>query len=375
VLYTFTGFPDGSAPYSGLVKDLKGNLYGVTAAGGDNRQGTVYEISPTPQGGWTETVLHNFVANGIDGYSPGGGLTLDAAGNLYGTTIFGGAHVYGTIYELSPTQSGPWTETILYNFTGGNDGGLPQYGSLVFDAKGNLYGTTQNAGTLGGGVAFELSPSPNGWTETVLHDFAGGATDGGYPMAVVFDKTGNLYGTAAQGGRFGRGVIFELSPSTGGGWTKKILHHFGNGTDGGTPMAGVVFHGTQLYGTTEHGGLYGWGTLYLFTKTTTGWKEKVLHGFATIGGDGFPPKGTVVFDKAGHIYGTTYGGGAKGSGTVFELALSNGVWTETVLHSFTGQSDGGYPYFGAILDAAGNLYGATNGGGYGGNGVVFKLTP
>src|SRR5260370_696812 len=182
VLYTFTGMPDGSAPYSGLVRDTRGNFYGVTAAGGTDRQGTVYEISPTPAGGWIETVLHAFAANGTDGYSPGSGLTLDAAGNLYGTTIFGGTHVYGTVFELSPTQSGSWTETILYNFTGGNDGGLPQYGSLVFDAKGNLYGTTQNAGTLGYGVAFELSPSPNGgWTETVLHDFAENATYGSSP--------------------------------------------------------------------------------------------------------------------------------------------------------------------------------------------------
>ncbi len=377
VLYTFTGMPDGSAPYSGLVRDTRGNFYGVTAAGGTDRQGTVYEISPTPAGGWIETVLHAFAANGTDGYSPGSGLTLDAAGNLYGTTIFGGTHVYGTVFELSPTQSGSWTETILYNFTGGNDGGLPQYGSLVFDAKGNLYGTTQNAGTLGYGVAFELSPSPNGgWTETVLHDFAENATDGGYPMAVVFDKNGNLYGTAAQGGGLGRGVIFELSPSLGGTWTETILHNFAdNSTDGGIPMAGVVFHGTQLYGTTEHGGAYGWGTVYRLSKTITGWKEKVLHSFATDGIDGFPPKGTVVIDKTGHIYGTTYGGGAKGSGTVFELTVSKGVWTETVLYSFTGQSDGGYPYFGLILDATGHLYGATNGGGSGGNGVVFELTP
>lgn len=201
VLYTFTGTPDGSAPYSPLVRDKKGNFYGVTAAGGTNRQGTVYEISPTPKGGWTETVLHEFASNGVDGYSPGSGLTLDKAGNLYGTTIFGGTYVYGTVFELSPSKTGSWTETILYNFTGGNDGGLPQYGSLIFDAEGNLYGTTQNAGINGYGVAFELSPSPEGeWTETVLHAFAEDATDGGYPMAVAFDKKGNLYGAAAQGG-------------------------------------------------------------------------------------------------------------------------------------------------------------------------------
>jgi uncharacterized repeat protein (TIGR03803 family) len=377
VLYTFSGSPDGSAPYSPLVSDKKGNLYGVTAAGGTNRQGAVYEISPTPEGGWTETILHDFAANGVDGYAPGSGLTLDKAGNLYGTTIFGGAYVYGTVFQLSPSKNGSWTETILYNFTGGNDGGLPQYGSLIFDAKGNLYGTTQNAGINGYGVAFELTPSPEGeWTETVLHAFAEHATDGGYPMAVVFDKKGNLYGAAAQGGSLGRGVVFELSPSPGGSWTETILHNFADdATDGGIPTAGVVLHGSQLYGTTEHGGAYAWGTVYRLSPTKKGWKETVLHSFATDGIDGFPPKGTVVFGKAGHIYGTTYGGGAKSSGTVFDLTLSKGVWTETVLYNFTGQSDGGYPYFGVILDKAGNLYGATNGGGNGGNGVVFEVTP
>ena len=376
VLYTFTGPPDGSAPYSALVRDGKGSLYGVTAAGGANRQGTVYELSATKGGGWTETVLHSFAANGTDGYDPGSGLTFDAAGNLYGTTIFGGAFRGGTIFELSPTKSGSWTETILYNFTGGNDGGFPQYGSLVFDPKGNLYGTTQNGGTLGYGVAFELCHSTSGWTETVLHDFAQDATDGGAPMAVVLDKKVNLYGTAAQGGSLGRGVIFKLSPSPRGAWTKRILHNFADdSTDGGIPIAGVVFHGAQLYGTTEHGGAFALGTVYRLSKTKTGWKKKVLHSFANDGTDGFPPKGTVVLDKAGHIYGTTYGGGANGYGTVFELTLSSGVWTETVLYNFTGQSDGGYPNFGLILDAVGNLYGATNGGGSGGNGVVFELTP
>jgi uncharacterized repeat protein (TIGR03803 family) len=376
VLYRFTGTPDGSAPYSPLVRDKKGNLYGVTAAGGTNRQGAVYEISPTPEGGWTEAILHNFADDDVDGYSPGSGLTLDAAGNLYGTTIFGGTYVYGTVFELSPTKSGVWTETILYNFTGGDDGGAPQYGSLIFDKAGNLYGTTQNFGTYGGGVAFELSPSPGGgWTETVLHNFAGDATDGAYPMAVVFDKQGNLYGTAAQAGSLGRGVIFELSPSE-GGWTEAILHSFADdGTDGGIPMAGVIFHGTQLYGTTEHGGAYSLGTVYRLSKTKNGWKETILHSFTNNGMDGFPPKGTVVFGKGGGIYGATYGGGTKGFGTVFELTHSKSVWTETVLYSFTGQTDGGYPYFGLILDKAGNLYGATNGGGNGGNGVVFELTP
>jgi uncharacterized repeat protein (TIGR03803 family) len=382
VLYTFTGTPDGSAPYSALVKDKSGNLYGVTAAGGANRQGTVYEISPASGGGWTETILHSFASNGSDGYSPGSGLTLDAAGNLYGTTIFGGTNVFGTVYKLSPSTNGTWTETILFNFTGGNDGGSPQYGSLIFDGKGNIYGTTQNGGAAGYGVAFELSPSSNGsWTETILHAFAENATDGGYPNAVLFDKEGNLYGTASQGGSLGRGVIFELSPSN-GSWTETILHNFADDpTDGGNPAAGVVLHSGELYGTTEHGGQFALGTIYRLRRTKTGWKEQILHDFTNNGTDGFPPKGTVVFDKSGNLYGTTYGGGTMSYGTVFELTPSKGKWTETVLYSFTGQSDGGYLYFGLLMDTSGNLYGATSGGGNGsagngsGNGVVFEVTP
>lgn len=382
VLYTFAGTPDGSAPYSPLIRDKAGNLYGVTAAGGANGLGTVYELSPGLGGVWTETILHSFGGSG-DGYNPGGGLTMDKKGNLYGTTIFGGTQVFGTVFELSPSEDGEWKETILHNFTGGNDGGEPQYGSLVFDDSGNLYGTTQNAGTYGYGVAFELSPSPNGsWTETVLHSFAEDATDGGSPMAVVFDKKGDLYGTAAQGGSLGRGVVFELSHTGGGTWTETILHNFADdGTDGGIPTAGVIFHGRQLFGTTEHGGAYALGTVYKLSLTKKGWEEQILHSFTNNGADGFPPKGTVVFDKAGNIYGTTYGGGTDGFGTVFELTKSKSTWGETILYSFTGQSDGGYPYFGLAIDSTGNLYGATSGGGSAsaesglGNGVVFEITP
>lgn len=372
VLYTFTGPPDGSAPYSNLLRDKSGNLYGVTASGGANRQGTVFELSPAKQGGWTETILHSFNSNG-DGYSPGGGLTMDKAGNLYGTTIFGGAHVFGTVFKLSPSRGGEWNETILFNFTGGNDGGLPQYCSLIFDRAGNLYGTTQNGGAYGYGVAYELSPSPNGgWTETVLHAFAENATDGGYPMGLVFDKTGNLYGTAALGGSFGRGVVFELSPA-GGTWTATILHNFAeDNSDGGHPVAGVIFRGNQLYGTTEYGGPGIWGTVYRMHKTKTGWSEQILHGF-TGGADGWIPQGELVFDKAGNFYGVTEGGGSQGSGTVFELTRSKGTWNENVLYNFTGGSDGGDPSFGLTFDPAGNLYGTAGGGGNNQNGVVFEV--
>jgi len=373
VLYSFLGTSDGQYPSSALVRDSQGNLYGTTEQGGANGFGTVYELSPNPEGGWTETVIHNFNANGVDGYSPNGGLTFDAAGNLYGTTEFGGTDVYGIVFELSPTKSGSWTETILHNFTDGDDGGAPQYGSLIFDKNGNVYGTTQNGGLYGGGVAFELSQSPEDvWTETVLYAFAETIDNGYAPMAVVFDKQGNLYGTTYGGGAYSRGVVFELSLS-GGTWSETILHNFDDGTDGGTPRAGVVFHGSDLYGTTENGGSGALGTVYRLSKTKTGWKEKVLHNF-TGGNDGLAPEGSVVFDKTGHLYSTTYGGGADGAGTVFELEQSKGVWTETILYNFTGKDDGGWSAYGLILDKAGNLYGAA-GGGSTQNGVVFEVTP
>lgn len=382
VLYTFTGTPDGSAPYSGLVRDKKGNLYGMTGGGGTTGLGCVYELSPASGGGWTETVLHSFSSNGVDGYSPGGGLTIDSKGNLYGTTIFGGTHVLGTVFELSPSPGGEWTETILYNFTGGTDGGSPQYGNPVFDKKGNLYAAAQQGGTYGYGVAFELSPSSSGeWTETVLHNFADNATDGGYPIAVVFDAKGNLYGTTAQGGS-GRGTAFELSPSPDGGWTETIIHNFADdSTDGGVPLAGVVRRGSDLYGTTEHGGSYSLGTVYRLYETKAGWKEQILHNFASSSTDGVSPESPVVFDKKGNLYGTTYSGGNQDYGTVFELTKSKSEWSETILYNFTGESDGGYLYFGVILDDEGNLYGTTAGGGDGtsgpgsGNGVVFEITP
>jgi uncharacterized repeat protein (TIGR03803 family) len=383
VLYTFKGTPDGSAPSSELVRDKEGNFYGATSAGGVSRLGTVFEVSRSSSGVWTETVLHSFGDGNDDGVVPSGGLTIDANGNLYGTTMSGGSAGFGTLYELSRSSGNAWTEKILFNFSGGSDGGDPGTGSLVFDPKGNVYGTTQNGGTYGYGVAFELSPSSSGdWTEKVIHDFAETATDGGYPVSVVFDAAGNLYGPAAQGGSFGRGVVFELSPSAGGEWTETILHNFADdSTDGGLPTAGVVFHGGALYGTTEYGGSNSLGTAYQLSSTKAGWKETILHSFANNGIDGFAPESTVAFDKAGNLYATTYGGGTKGFGTVFELTRSGNKWVENIVYEFTGESDGGYLYYGVIVDAKSNLYGVTYGGGNGsagsgaGNGVVFEITP
>jgi uncharacterized repeat protein (TIGR03803 family) len=351
-------------------------------------------------GGWTETVLYSF-AGGTDGAGPRGRLIFDAAGNLFGVTAGGGTGKpggLGTAYELSPASGGAWTETVLHSFTGfPTDGDAPLSG-LVFDADGNLYGTTSHGGLYeyvggsSGGTAFELSPAaPELWNETIIHNFGSGA-DGGYPQfALTFDAAGNLYGTTVTGGSGsascpsdGCGTIFELSPSAGGAWTETILHEFiASGEAPYGPYGGVIFDASgNLYGTTENGG-YGYGTVFELSPAGGGsWKLNVLHRFGH-GTDGIEPMDNLLFDAAGNLYGTTYAGGAYGggfsaSGTVFELSsTAGGAWNEKVLHSFGHGTDGFFPYSGLVFDAAGNLYGTTSAGGaYGGyGGTVFEIKP
>src|ERR1039458_4539934 len=211
-----------------------------------------------------EQVLHSFQNDGADGVDPYAGLIFDGAGNLYGTTWQGGTYGYGTVFELTPTAGGTWTENVLWSFGSGTDGTSPVAG-LIFDAVGNLYGTTLQGGTYGYGTVFELTPAAGGtWTEKVLYSFGSG-TDGANPYAVlIFDAAGNLYGTTYFGGSSdaGNGTVFEVSPSAGGVWTEHVLHRFGNGTDGIWPQAGLVFDAVgNLYGTTSVGGTFGWGTV------------------------------------------------------------------------------------------------------------------
>jgi uncharacterized repeat protein (TIGR03803 family) len=306
-----------------------------------------------------------------------GGLIMDKAGNLYGTTMFGGSQIYGTVFELSPTSNG-WTESVLYNFTGGTDGGVPGVGSLAFDGEGRLYGTTLGGGAYGYGVVFELSPSSGGWTETVLHSFAETTSDGGSPTSVVLDSKGDLYGATAQGGTYGRGTVFRLSRSIKGSWKETVLHDFAeDNQDGGHPVSGVTVRGGDLFGATENGGPNAWGTIYELTRVGNHWKEILLDRFSANGVDGFAPECVVIFDSAGNLYGTTYSGGKYGYGTVFELIRSTTGWKQKLLHSFNGTTDGGFLPFGVIKDGKGNLYGTTQCGGSArdcsGYGVVFEI--
>jgi uncharacterized repeat protein (TIGR03803 family) len=364
VLDSFTA-ADGAQPLAGLIRDAAGNLYGTTAGGGAHGLGVVFKLGPSG----TETVLHSFAGFPTDGGGPNAGLTRDAAGNLYGTTTFGGEDRLGVVFKLSPSG----TYTILYRFTGGADGANP-YAGLVRDAVGNLYGTTFYGGASNAGVVFKLSPTG---TETVLYSFTGGA-DGAYPYAgLIRDAAGNLYGTTAGGGAFRTwGVVFKLGPSG----TETVLHSFAGPTDGGGPTAGLTRDAAgNLYGTTTNGGEGGLGVVFKLRSCGT---YTVLHTF-TGDGDGDGPFAGLVRDAAGNLYGTTFRGGPSDNGVVFKVSPTGTGYNFSVVYTFTGGADGGLPYAGLVQDAAGNLYGTTASGGatsgacghFGGCGVVFKLTP
>ena len=377
-LYNFTGSSDGAYPVSNLVADDTGTLYGTTSSGGIGL-GTVFSLKPNPDGSWTQTVIYSFTASG-DGRWPYGGVIRDSQGNLYGTTSFGGAMGYGTVFMLAPQPDGSWTATILYSFTGGIDGSEP-YTGLVLDTKGNLYGTTYLGGTSGLGTVFQLTSSGGHWTETVLHNFHGGS-DGYNPhQAPVLDQAGNLYGTTEYGGSgicdnggAGCGVVFELKHSPDfRRWRESILHSF-SGPDGSNPRGGRLLLDTKgnLFGLGYYGGAHDAGVVFQLRRSQSGWTEKVLYDFVG-SDDGYRPSGGLVLG-AGHVlFGSAPNGGSGGNGTVFKVTPSGGNWTLRVVHSFS-YTDGANPD-GLFLGANGHLYGVGYSGGTYGAGVVFEVKP
>jgi uncharacterized repeat protein (TIGR03803 family) len=303
VLYSFMNSSDGGFPQSGPIRDTAGNLYGTTKTGGVFGYGTVYELSPTG----VETVLYSFAGPGGDGSYPLGGVVRDTAGNFYGTTSAGGSFALGTVYKLSSTG----TETILHNFGNGTDGTNPYTG--VIRSGSTLYGTTLTGGSLGVGTVWKLSSSG---TETVLHNFAGGQTDGAYPEGTLLLANGNFYGTTYEGGTHGGpGIVYELSLHG----AETVLHNFAEGADdGGVPYAGVIRDAAgNLYGTTGFGGASNDGTVY----ELTGGNVSVLYSFCSAlnCSDGKRPYSGLLRDGAGNLYGTTELGGAYGFGTVWKL--------------------------------------------------------
>jgi len=389
VVYSFNG-KEGYYSYAGLILNASGTtFYGMAYEGGGQGCGgggcgAVFGLTLAADGSWTEKLLDDFnTGDGKYGFYPLAGLIFDATGNLYGTTYYGGAHGYGTVFELTPAASGGWSEKVLHSFDkNGKDGYFPD-ANLVFDAAGNLYGTTNLGGFYSVGTVFELTPGDDGsWTEKVLHSFDNSfnfnGRDGFYPEAgLIFNASGNLYGTTLYGGVYGDGTVFELRPNENGSWTERVLHSFNtNGKDGYYPYAGLILDAAgNLYGTTYAGGADDYGTV--FELTAGGWAEKLLHSFSDQGTDGYNPYAGLVLDAGGNLYGTTLNGGAHNSGTVFELTpIAGEHWTEKVLHHFAHDGrDGVNPYAGLIFDGAGNLYGTTAEGGTYDDGTVFELTP
>ena len=381
LLYSFAGGTDGGFPQGGVIADASGNLYGTTTSDGTGHNGVVYELSPgSGAGKQTQTTLYAFTG-GNDGGIPQAGLVADAKGNLYGTTDSGGSAGVGVAFELSPPKKGAtaWTETVLWTFTGGNDGGNPT-GALILDSAGNLYGTTTEGGTGVVGTVFELSPSGKKWTETVLYNFTGN-NDGGEPYGkMLLGSDGNLYGTTAGYGQNNYGTIFKLTaPGGGGTWSFSLLHAFAGGTDGEVPRDGLIQgpDGT-LYGDTA-----GFDTSYgnVFSLQTDGSAYTVLWNVA--GGQGYTGNGpwqTVALDSSGNLYGATLADGKSASGEVFELsppAAGKKKWKATVLHVYQANAKGQVAYT-TVLVGTDGLYGTTYGAaGQSGfyPGTVWRITP
>jgi uncharacterized repeat protein (TIGR03803 family) len=320
VVHSFAGAGDGAYPWQGLTSDFLGGLYGTTSSGGATNAGTVYKLS------WNgETILYNF-QGGTDGSYPTGFSNEDPIGNVYGTTEQGGSAGAGSVFALSPTQNG-YAERIIYSFQGGNDGQTP-HGGLLEDLFGGLYGTTYFGGTTGAGTVFKLTPSWQGsYSESIIHSFNG--TDGSIPNAnLIQDLTGTLYGTATWGGSGtcsysyggfgGCGTVFKLTPSR-NGYTETTLHSFQGGADGAGPNGGLFKDILgNIYGTTYYGGANGAGTVFVLTPQRNGsYVENVVWSFGGPG-DGARPAATLLL-YGNALYGTTAHGGANGQGTVFSL--------------------------------------------------------
>jgi uncharacterized repeat protein (TIGR03803 family) len=378
VLHAFRGTSDGLAPYGRVIADAAGNLYGTTAFGGTSGAGIVFELAnPGAPAGWTENILYTFTG-GSDGSQPWAGLIFDAAGNLYGTTYLGGTANAGAVYELTPGQGGAWTETVLYSFAGGADGLGPQ-GDLNFDLAGNLYGTTTKGGSPGKGIVFELTPPAQqggAWTETVLHRFL--PQEGSSPRAaVIFGKSGALYGTLANNGAHRAGAVFRLLPPTtkGGAWTERTIYQFTGGADGYGPLCRLVLFKGSLYGTTVGGGASNNGVIFQLAPPAIHhfvWTETVLRSF-TCGNDACWGWAGLTMGKANVFYGATQHGGPLDGGAVFQLKLENGIWTERTLYSFK-SDENSFSAAEVLLGEGGTLYGTTVG--YAGNaGMVFELVP
>jgi len=383
ILHSFGGSTDGISSGSGLVFDAAGNLYGTTGRGGAYGGGTVFELSPQPGGGWTEKTLR-YLGSGTDAKAPLGSLVFDAVGNLYGTSLEGGAYGEGTVFELFAKPGGGWREQdkILHSFNNNGQDGYQPWAGPILDSSGNLYGTAVSGGAHGDGVVFQLVKSDGVWVEKILHNFDG--RDGTTPIGgLIFDSSGNLYGTAALGGTsvFYYGTVYELERRPGGGWSERILCSF-DGPNGDYPEENLIFDTVgNLYGTAQIGGLYAEGVAFEMTPTGGGvWAQNVIYNFPGGGtfnsSAGYYPSSALIFDTAGNLYGVAGQGGAYDGGVAFEFVpTGGGSWTANVLHNFGASGDGTVPNGNLVFDAAGNLYGVAALGGAHDAGMVYEITP
>jgi uncharacterized repeat protein (TIGR03803 family) len=384
VIHDFTGGPDGGTPMAGLTVDRAGSLLGTANFGGNmggdcgvSGCGLVYKLAER-NSTWTLTPLYDF-QGGNDGTNPQmANVSVAPSGVLYSTTYYGGGlcasgNGCGTVLMLQPratacpTATCPWNETILHRFNG-NDGAGP-VGALLLDQDGNLNGAANTGNLLNGGVVYQLSGS--GWAEQILfHPY-------GYPgSGVAGDGRGNLYGSTFIGIR-SRGTVYQLTQS-GGNWVGTDIYEFSGSVDGGYPVAGVTFDAEgNLYGATTSGGSGNGGTVFELSPSGGNWNYKLLYSFTgpNNGRLVVGPVGNLVLDSAGNLYGTTISDGASGHGAVFKLTSSNGSWTYTSLHDFTGGSDGAYPYSNLVFDADGGIYGTASAGGAFNAGVIFEIAP
>ena len=386
VIHTFSGSGDGSTPNSTMVLDQAGNLYGTTSYGGAQSgflgSGIVFKLAQK-NSSWILSVLYTF-QGGSDGAYPAATVAMAPNGNLYGATSLGGnagcpaGQGCGTVYRLQPQPRTcrsilcPWTKTELYRFLGGVDGGNPGYGQLVFDASGNIYGTTGGGGDVGSGVVYELTNSSGGWQENVLYSFDG-TGDGIEPQSgVVFDSQANLYGTTVRGGSQSKGTVYELTHS-GPGWMISKQHDIG--TEGNSPYAGVILDQLgNVYGATSLGGPGNGGTIFQLVTAGGEWNSNTIGMFSPPGGQGLGAFSSLTMDTAGNLYGTTGTDGAHGYGSVFKLAQQNGSWVQTTLYDFSGGSDGCNPSGGVTIAPDGRLYGTAQGCGAG-YGVAWEIVP
>ncbi len=406
LIFSFNG-TNGRTADSGLVSDAHGNVYGTTFNGGPNSFGSVYELTPVTSGIWHETVLYNFTgADGAfpvasltfdhDGNLYG---TTQLGGLGTCSTSGGQALGCGVVFKLTHTGN-TWQESTVYEFQPGVNKGVIPVGGVILDAAGNLYGTTWAPGVQGdgiydragkgpilgtywgctqpgcGGTVYKLTPTQNGWQETDLYAFTGAADGSSSEANLVFDSAGNLYGTTPYGGagtcQYGCGTVFELSPAN-GGWTETVVHDFAR-SDGAYPMAPLTVDASgNFYSTTNVGGPGNVGTVFKLTKAGQQWQESVLYSF-TGGNDGSYPYAGVIFDSRGNLYGTAAEGGVNSVGTLYALVPNNGTWTQVVLHGFRSGSDGQLPY-GPPMLWNGWLLGATQGGGAHNEGAVYQVFP